>query len=60
MLHFFVIFFVIINRYPEAEMIKLNRKQQKFCDVYTKYGGNYALCMQELNIGQRQFDKYMS
>ena len=40
-------------------MIKLNRKQQKFCDVYAKYGGNYTLVMQELNIGQRQFEKYM-
>lgn len=41
-------------------MIKLNKKQQRFCDVYAKYGGNYALVMQELNIGMRQFDKYMS
>lgn len=41
-------------------MIKLNRKQKKFCDVYAKYGGNYTLVMQELNIGQRQFEKYMS
>lgn len=40
-------------------MIKLNRKQKKFCDVYAKYGGNYTLVMQELNIGQRQFEKYM-
>lgn len=41
-------------------MIKLNKKQQKFCDVYAKYGGNYTLVMQELNIGRRMFDKYMS
>lgn len=41
-------------------MVKLNRKQQKFCDVYAKYGGNYTLVMQELNIGYRQFEKYMS
>lgn len=40
-------------------MIKLNKKQQKFCDVYAKYGGNYTLVMQELNIGRRMFDKYM-
>lgn len=40
-------------------MIKLNKKQKKFCDVYAKYGGNYTLVMQELNIGQRQFEKYM-
>lgn len=41
-------------------MIRLNKKQKKFCDVYAKYGGNYTLVMQELNIGQRQFEKYMS
>ena len=40
-------------------MIKLNKKQQKFCDVYAKYGGNYTLVMQELNIGRRMFEKYM-
>lgn len=40
-------------------MIRLNKKQKKFCDVYAKYGGNYTLVMQELNIGQRQFEKYM-
>ena len=40
-------------------MIKLNKKQQKFCDVYSKYGGNYTLVMQELKIGRQMFDKYM-
>lgn len=40
-------------------MIKLNKKQQKFCDVYAKYGGNYTLVMQELKIGRQMFEKYM-
>ena len=41
-------------------MIKLNKKQQRFVNVYAKYGGNYALITQELKIGMRQFDSYMS
>ena len=41
-------------------MIKLNKKQRKFVDVYAKYGGNYALIMQELKIGIRQFENYMA
>lgn len=41
-------------------MLKLNKKQQRFVNVYSKYGGNYALVCQELKIGMRQFDKYMS
>lgn len=40
--------------------MKLNKRQQKFCDVYAKYGGNYTLVMQELKIGRQMFEKYMS
>lgn len=40
-------------------MIKLNKKQRRFVNVYAKYGGNYALIMQELKIGIRQFENYM-
>lgn len=41
-------------------MIKLNKKQQHFVNVYAKYGGDYTLITQELKIGRRMFDKYMS
>ena len=41
-------------------MIRLNKKQRRFVNVYAKYGGNYALIMQELKIGLRQFENYMA
>lgn len=41
-------------------MIKLNKRQRKFVDVYSKYGGNYTLIAQELKIGYRQIENYLS
>ena len=41
-------------------MLKLNKKQQKFCDIYAKYGGNYSLVCENMHIGGRMYAKYMA